>query len=274
MLTAEAAWAGFFIERWGSRLREEGIEVVCVVIDENRTRRANPVRHVLSVAKGQAKVARSSVAGALVRSVVFRLWTHTSRHNGAVTSAALPETVPCFRVSSLNSAETVKAVRACGADASCLLGARILSQRTIQELGHLILNGHASDPAFVRGRPPVIWEVLNGNRHICLTVHQVIARLDAGPIYGQRLQEIIYCGGIGATMRATMEEGRVRMTDLFAEVLSGLRAGAVTPKEFTPGPVRTIPTISQLIRAEMLCRKRSRVVPALRNTALTTDGRG
>jgi methionyl-tRNA formyltransferase len=104
----------------------------------------------------------------------------------------------------------------------------------------------------------VFWEVLNEDRDICLTVHQVVEKLDAGPIYGQRLQEIHYCGGIGATIGATMQQGRVRMTDLFAEVLIGIDGRTITPVEFNPGPVRTIPSISQLLRAEILCRRRSR----------------
>src|SRR6185503_1245654 len=148
--------------------------------------------------------------------------------------------------------------RACGCDVSCLLSGRILTKSTIQELGHLILNGHASDPRFVRGRPPVFWEVLNEYRDICLTVHQAVEKLDAGPIYGQRLQEIIYCGGLGATMGATMKLARVRMTDLLAEVLIGIHAHTIKPIEFSPGPVRTIPGISELIRAEILCRRRSK----------------
>ena len=257
-MTSQEAWAGSFIRRWLSRLRSEGIEIGCVVVDENRTRRTNLVNHVLSVAKRQAKVARSSLPGALLRLVVFRLWSNFGRRDEAVTGTDLPEAIPSFRVPSLNSAEAVDAVHACGCDASCLLGARILTKSTIQELGHLILNGHASDPRFVRGRPPVFWEVLNGDWHVCLTVHQVVQKLDAGPIYGQRLQEILYCGGIGATIRATMQQALVTMTDLFAEVLIGLHARTVTPIEFNPGPVRTLPRISQLIHAEILCRRRSK----------------
>jgi len=260
LMTSQETWAGFFIQRWWSRLRVEGIEIGCVVIDENLTRRTNLINHILSVAKRQAKVAGSSLPGALLRLVVFRLWSNFGRRDKAVAAAHLPDAIPSFRVPSLNCAKTVDAVRACGCDASCLLGARILTQSTIQELGHIILNGHASDPRFVRGRPPVFWEVLNGDGHICLTVHQAVQKLDAGPIYGQRLQEILYCGGIGATIRATMEQARVTMMDLFAEVLIGMRARTITPMDFTPGPVRTLPRISQLIRAEILCRRRSKRV--------------
>ena len=258
LMTSEAASAGFFIHRWLSRLRVEGIEVGCVVIDQNLTRRTNLVNHILSVAKRQAKVAGSSLPGALLRLVFFRFWSNLGRRDEAVTATGLPEAIPSFRVPSLNSAETVEAVRACGCDASCLLGARILTQSTIQALGHTILNGHASDPRFVRGRPPVFWEVLNGDWHVCLTVHEVVRKLDAGPIYGQRLQEILYCGGIGATIGATMERARVRMTDLFAEVLIRIHAHTIKPIEFSPGPVRTVPRISELIRAEILCRRRSK----------------
>ena len=258
LMTSQVARAGFFIQRLGDRLKGEGIEVGCVVVDDNQTKRACLAGHVLSVAKRQAKVAGSSLSGALLRLVAFRLLSSAGRRYENRAVAGLPNAIPSVRVSSLNSAEAVNAVRAHDCDATCLLGGRILTKSTIQELGHVLLNGHASDPRFVRGRPPVFWEALDGHRHICLTVHQVVPRLDAGPIYGQRLQEILYCGGIGATIDATMRQARVRMTDLLAEVLIGMRAGTIVPMEFRPGPVRTLPRVSQLIRAEIVCRRRSR----------------
>jgi formyl transferase-like protein len=257
-MTSQPSWASDFIQRWRSRLRAQGIEIGCVVVDENLTRRAGLVSHMLSVAKRQSKVARCSLPIALVRLVVFRLWSNLGRPKEAVADDGLPEAVPSFRVPSLNSAEAVRAVRACSSDVSCLLGGRILTRSTIQELDHMILNGHASDPRFVRGRPPVFWEVLNEDRDICLTVHQAVEKLDAGPIYGQRLQEIIYCGGLGATIGATMKLARIRMTDLFAEVLIGIHAHTIKPIEFSPGPVRTVPRISELVRAEIFCRRRSK----------------
>jgi len=258
LMTSDAAWAGYFIRRWRSRLSTQGIEIGCVVVDENLTRGAGLLSHMLSVARRQSKVARCSLPVALVRLVVFRLWSNLGRPKEAVTDDGFSEAVPSFRVPSLNSAEAVHAVRACCSDVSCLLGGRILTRNTIQELDHMILNGHSSDPRFVRGRPPVFWEVLNEDRDICLTVHQAVEKLDAGPIYGQRLQEIIYCGGLGATMGATMKLARVRMTDLFAEVLIGIHAHTIRPIEFSPGPVRTVPRISELVRAEILCRRRSK----------------
>ena len=59
-------------------------------------------------------------------------------------------------------------------------------------------------------------------------------------------------------MGATMKLARVRMTDLFAEVLIGIHAHTIRPIEFSPGPVRTVPRISELVRAEILCRRRSK----------------
>ena len=268
LLTSQEAWAGYFTQRCRRRLRAEGIEIGCVVVDENRTKRTRPIRHLLSVAKQQSKVAGSSLSFALVRLAVFRLWSHLGCPKEVVQGegSVLPDDVPSFRVPSLNSAEAVSAVRASGAEVSCLFGGRILTGTTIRELGHLILNVHASDPRFVRGRPPVFWEVLDErrHRHICLTVHQAIEKLDAGPIYGQRLQEIMYCGGLGRTMGATMKLARTSMTDLFAEVLIGVHAHTVKPIAFSPGPVRTVPRISEIIRAEILCRRRSReILPSL-----------
>jgi hypothetical protein len=257
-MTSQQTWAGAFIKRLASRLRAEGIEIGCVIIDENRTRRTNPVDHLLMVAHRQAKVARCSLATSLLRLVVFRIWMNLRDASSAATRADLPQGLRVFRVPSVNSEEAIKAVHDSGCEATCLLGTRILTKPTIQELGHLILNGHASDPRFVRGRPPVLWEVLNGDTHICVTVHQAIEKLDAGPIFGQRHQPIIYSGGLAATVRATMEQALVVMTDLFGDVLIGAHANTITPVEFTPGPVRTLPAIYQLTRAEVLCRRRTR----------------
>src|SRR5882762_8173683 len=71
LMTSQEAWAGSFIQAWQSRLRVEGIEIGCVVVDENLTRRANLVNHIFSVAKRQAKVANASLPGALLRLLSF-----------------------------------------------------------------------------------------------------------------------------------------------------------------------------------------------------------
>src|SRR5438093_296068 len=105
LMTSQETWAGFFIQTWLSRLRVEGIEIGCVVLDENRMRRANPVSHMLSVAKQQSRVAKSSLPGALLRLVVFRLWLNLGRRGEAVIVADLHETIPSSRVAWLNSAE-------------------------------------------------------------------------------------------------------------------------------------------------------------------------
>src|SRR5882762_5857309 len=104
LMTSQEAWAGSFIQAWQSRLRVEGIEIGCVVVDENLTRRAHLVNHILSVAKRQAKVARASLPVTLLRLVVFRLWSNFGRRSEAVAVADLPEGIPSFRVPSLNSA--------------------------------------------------------------------------------------------------------------------------------------------------------------------------
>src|SRR6185295_14175986 len=97
LMTSQESWAGSFIQRWLSWLKVEGIEIGCVVIDENRTRRANLVTHMLSVAKRQAKVASSSLPAALLRLVVFRVWSNLGRRDEDLTVAELPAGIPIFR---------------------------------------------------------------------------------------------------------------------------------------------------------------------------------
>src|SRR5688572_31735277 len=111
LMTSQPASAGQFIQNWQSRLRAEGIEIGCVVVDENLTRQTSFVSHALSVARRQSKVARCSLPTALVRMVAFRLWSNLGLTKERVADNGLPEAVPSFRVPSLNSAEAVSAVR-------------------------------------------------------------------------------------------------------------------------------------------------------------------
>jgi len=57
-----------------------------------------------------------------------------------------------------------------------------------------------------------------------------------------------------------MEQARVTMTDLFAEVLIGMPLDHYADS-FNPGPVRTFPRI-HIVRAEILCRRRSKRIRA------------
>ncbi len=163
-----------------------------------------------------------------------------------------------MRVGSLNSPRAVAAVREAGCDLVCLMGARILSGRTIQALGVPVVNVHFSDPRLFRGLPAVVWEVLAGLSEIVPTVHVVAERVDAGPILVQAPVPIAYAGGLAATTRATMSRAHHVAAELLETAIRRYAAGEPPQLPFRPARLRTIPGFRQMLRAEWLCRRRSR----------------
>lgn len=245
-----------FTQRTERALAEQGVEVGVIVLDDNRHKSEHPFRHALEVARRQARVAGCSTARGLAKKGVYEVVTGLTAPD--VEPPPFPAGAPIHRVSSLNSEACIEAVRRAGCDLVCLMGARILSKETLRALALPIINIHSSDPRFVRGGPPVFWEILYDHPDTMLTIHEVTDVLDAGAILEQAPQPILYGGGLGRTIEATMEAARPRIADLFQKTVLAYRHDAVRREEFEPGPVRVTPTLGETLRAEWLCRRRSR----------------
>jgi methionyl-tRNA formyltransferase len=235
------------------RLAATGIELAAVVIDSNDSKRRTPLANALAVARRRARLTQCSLAKALLRGTAYRL---------LVRGASIPFAFsnlhcPVLRVGSLNNGMAACLVRDLGCDVVCLMGTRILTARTLDELGSPAINIHSSDPAIIRGGPPVVWEVLAGLNEITLTIHEVAPQVDTGRILIQHAHAISFCGGLGSTIAQTMDGAAAPVAGLFDAALRGLWDGSIKPRSFEAGSLRTIPTVRELIRADRICRRKS-----------------
>ena len=262
LLAGSPGWIpALFLERNLPRLREAGVEVGVIVLDDFADQR-EPRQRLTKLARRQAKVAGCSVPTALARLLFYERVMKLP--GGPIDTDRISSEANVVHVPSLNSAEAVQAVRDAGCDLVSLMGARFLTRKTLQGLAAPIFNIHSSDPRFVRGGPVVFWEVLAGRPTIELCVHEVVEQLDSGAIRAQGSQDILYEGGIGATTRATMLAAKPVVTDLFENVIRQQLTGALTRTAFEPGPLRTTPSIRDTVRVEALCRARTRAARARR----------
>jgi hypothetical protein len=237
-------------------LREHGIEVSVAVIDDQAEKHGNPLRHAWDVARRQARIACCSVPTMLARIVVYKALLRI----GSTETERIPdpEGVAEVHVPTLNSDEAVEAVRSRRCDMVCLMGTRIISKETLLGLGVPVINIHSSDPTFVRGGPPVVWEILNGRNTTILTVHEAVEKIDSGAILRQEEHPIEYSGGLGKTVADTMRAARPKVAALFFQAMMDRQAGAVQCREFIPAQVRVTPSIADSLRADRLCRRSSR----------------
>jgi hypothetical protein len=243
-----------FVAEHLSWLKNEGADLVLVLLDENAAKKQNLVKHGYRIARRQARKAGCSTLTSLARILFFRFickLTSTAQGNQI---PPFPRDLHVVTVPTLNSTAATQAVRAASADLVCLMGARILTKETLAALNCPAINIHSSDPRFMRGAPSVVWEVLDHRKSSVLTIHLVTPELDSGDILLQRELPIRFSGGLGATIERTFLASIPVITRLFAETILGLQNRRLTPQPFAPGPLRVTPRCMQTFVAEFRCR--------------------
>ncbi|MDD3604954.1 MAG: formyltransferase, partial [Kiritimatiellae bacterium] len=95
--------------------------------------------------------------------------------------------IPCDRDAAVNSPAFVELVRACEPDFLFSFYYRdVLSAEVLQCARHAAINLHGSLLPKYRGRAPVNWAIINGEKETGVTLHHMTVRPDAGHIIGQR----------------------------------------------------------------------------------------
>jgi methionyl-tRNA formyltransferase len=248
-----------FLERNAPGLRQAGVELATLVLDEDQPGQ-DVWRSLWRLAGRQARLLHSMRLTMLVRLLTYRELTRPRGREFPIEPPRppFPPDLPVVRVPTLNAPAARQAIRAAQCDLVCLMGARYLVKRTLAAIGVPIVNIHSSDPRFVRGGPVVIWEILDNRPEIGLVVHQVTEVLDAGAILAQDAQPILYRHGLGPTTAATMIAARPRVADLFERVIRDAQAGTSRLTRFAPGPLKVTPRVRETLRADVLCKQRSR----------------
>jgi len=99
-----------------------------------------------------------------------------------------------------------------------------------------VLNAHAGDLPRYRGNACPNWAILNGEKKIALTVHQMVEELDAGPVLLKKymgLDDRTYIGDIYAWIEDAVPGA-------MAEAVEGLVTGKLTPEPQTAGPAAAL----------------------------------
>ena len=222
-------------------------------------RLADRFRDLRSTVSRRARINRISPSLQWVHYFAYR-WVTRRLPSGSVESAvgALGKGRRLLEVRSANDPAVASALREEDCALGIVFGGDVLTRPTLEALDVPLFNIHLSDPAFVRGLPPVFWEILGGHDSIRMTLHVLAPQLDAGPIVTQKDVPIAWQRTLGGTLLRTTERCAGEVTSLLADGIRAILDGSVEPRPIGPGTLRTTPTIRQILQARRICRKRAR----------------
>jgi len=93
--------------------------------------------------------------------------------------------VPIRQLDSINDAEYLATLRARHVDVLLSVAAPQIFRTAALSAAPLVLNVHNGRLPHYRGMMPTFWALLNGEREITVTVHEMAAKLDAGRIVAE-----------------------------------------------------------------------------------------
>lgn len=249
-----SAVAGFVGDR--ELHRRIGIEVPLVVRTHPSMRLPDRLRDLAGGIDRRARRTGRPRVAHLVEHFAWRA-VHASAMRGAA-HAELPRVEGQRRMDAVATLAppVIAALAEVRADLVIVFGGEPIPRASLDAIGIPLLNVHASDPSFCRGMPPVFWEVHAGLDGFVLTLHEIVARLDAGAVIAQRTVPIAW----GRSLVSTLRETRARMDRqvplLLADGLAAMVVGEARPRVVTPGPLRTLPTCGELLAAHRTCVRR------------------
>jgi len=245
------------LQDYGDRLKRLEVSVPLVITVYPSMQFTDRIRDLRGKIRRQARINQISQTAQLLRHCAYR-WFNRSGDKSPVQSRIeqLRECCRVLEVESINDQDAVASIRQGNFDFGISIKSDQLSRQTLDAIGVPMFNVHYSDPAFVRGLPPVFWEVLDHRDSIRITLHRVTAQLDAGDILLQRDVPIDWRRTLRETMRATCLRAAGVVNELVMNGIEKLCNGSAEFRVFEPGPLRTTPGIVQILRAEAICQRR------------------
>lgn len=208
----------------------------------------------------QAKINEISSQHQLCSAIAYRLWFQPSSSDGHLESTGHASVV---RATSANDKIAIAAIREARVDAVVLLSADLLTARSIEEIPAPLYNVHDGDPSHVRGRPPFLWDIIDGRHETLIALHEVVPQVDSGAIIQSQAMPIIWSSSLRATLRSCEQHAVAVRIQVVKEGLAALRAGAAYRTTFTPGRLRTLPSFTAIRVAARRCRDVARASSAV-----------
>lgn len=159
-------------------------------------------------------------------------WFAAKASGRSIASLAQKHGLALVPTTSVNSPEYVSRVRALKPDVIVSVAAPEIFRKDILASARLgCVNIHSGRLPVYRGMMPNFWQLLHGEKHAVLTVHEMVEKLDAGNIIATHEFPLHEKDSLHRVMAGAKEEG----ARLMIRVLDQIRAGTSprTPLDMT-----------------------------------------
>lgn len=134
---------------------------------------------------------------------------------------------PFFCDARIGREENLRLIAEAGAEVAVSTNwVSVIPGEVLRMFPHGVVNSHFGDLPRYRGNACPNWAILQGEREIVITLHQMAEELDAGPILMQRPVPLDAGTYVGDVYRYTEEH----LAGMYADVVDGLEAGTLTPR--------------------------------------------
>jgi folate-dependent phosphoribosylglycinamide formyltransferase PurN len=107
--------------------------------------------------------------------------------DGVRSGLALAPGIERIDVRDFHAPESLSVIEALRPDLAVIAGTYILKESVFALPRHGSINLHSGKVPEFRGAAPAFWELYNGENAVGVTIHRVVASLDAGPVLAQEM---------------------------------------------------------------------------------------
>jgi methionyl-tRNA formyltransferase len=139
--------------------------------------------------------------------------------NASIPALAAHRGIPVIETPTVNDPSFVEGLRSLELDLVISIAAPEIFKKDLLEAPRLgCINMHSGKLPEYRGMMPTFWQMLHGEPHITISVHQMVQKLDAGDLLATRAFPIKEADSLDRIITGTKREGARLLIDVLGQL--------------------------------------------------------
>ncbi|MBL4808922.1 MAG: hypothetical protein JKY43_02555 [Phycisphaerales bacterium] len=140
----------------------------------------------------------------------------------SIVKLAKEKGLPVIQCGSVNDAEYIQRLKDLEVDViASVAGPEIFKKGILETPRVRCINIHSGRLPIYRGMMPNFWQLLHGESHACITVHEMVEKLDAGGVLGTLEWELKENDSLDRVITGTKRDGARLMMDVILQLKNG-----------------------------------------------------
>jgi methionyl-tRNA formyltransferase len=140
----------------------------------------------------------------------------------SIAKLAQSKGLPLVECGSVNDPAYIERLKKLEPDVVASVAAPEIFKKGILDVpAHGCINIHSGRLPIYRGMMPNFWQLLKGEKHACVTVHEMVEKLDAGGVLGTLEWALKENDSLDRVITGTKQDGARLMLDVILNIKSG-----------------------------------------------------